>query len=148
MTAALASAALSGAVAASALRAGNGTGVAENGSQRDSGVNPGGTGEGRSGVAAGGAARYKPRGRYAAQRARDPQELHKFMARMLRAYTRRAVEEDPGLVLKDMLAMDAQLHYLINVAGRALVAQVGSAEVARELGTTRQAVHKRWGGQS
>jgi hypothetical protein len=79
-------------------------------------------------------------------RKQDPEELRKFMARMLRAYARRAAQEDPG-VLGDMLAMADDLHGLIDEVGRSLVDQVGASVVAGELGMTRQAAHKRWGGE-
>jgi hypothetical protein len=79
-----------------------------------------------------------------------PEHLAKFLASMLASYAHRAKGEDPGLVLRDMLAMDAQLHDLINEVGAVLVEQNGAAQVAAELTTaghrmTRQAANQRWG---
>jgi hypothetical protein len=83
-------------------------------------------------------------------RKRDPRELRSFMARMLRSYGRRALEEDPGELLADMLNMRAELDKLISAAGEAHVKAIGPTQTAGDLTMaghphTKQSVTNKWG---
>jgi hypothetical protein len=80
-------------------------------------------------------------------RPKDVTEYGKFVNRMLRAFGRRAAAEDPW-VIRDMLDARAELDKSIQAAVTALhKAGYSWAQIGAEIGMTRQAVHKRWGGE-
>lgn len=79
------------------------------------------------------------------QRNRKPtEELKGMFGRMLRAYVKRAADEDPWVV-KDLLDIREQLDASIDDAVANLVARGYSwQDIGQELGMTRQAAWKRW----
>lgn len=69
-----------------------------------------------------------------------------FMCRTARAMTRRAAAGDTA-ALVELVRLRAEVDDQITASGRALVAFGYSlGEIARELGISRQAAHKRFGG--
>jgi hypothetical protein len=80
------------------------------------------------------------------KRNRKPtEELKGMFRRMLRAYVKRAADEDPWVVA-DLLAIRTDLDSAIDDAVANLVARGYSwNDIGQELGMTRQAAWKRWG---
>lgn len=68
-----------------------------------------------------------------------------MLRRMLRAYGRRVADAD-DVDLAEMVEMRAQLEEVIAAAVAGQIARGSSwSEIARGLGTTKQAAHKRYG---
>jgi len=78
-------------------------------------------------------------------RKREPEEQGRFLARMIRSAARRAAAEDPGRGLAMLLEVQALVDAMVDATGCQLVDQAGSAQVAAELGWTKQRVNGRWG---
>lgn len=76
----------------------------------------------------------------------DTQEYHAFCRRIVRAYGRRlAAEEANELDLADAVALRRELDAAIKAGARAQAERTSWAEVAKGLGTTRQAAWQRYG---
>jgi hypothetical protein len=80
------------------------------------------------------------------KRNRKPtEELKGMLRRMLKAWVKRAADEDPWVV-RDMLDIQAELAASIDAVVAGLVERGYSwNDIGQELGMTRQAAWKRWG---
>jgi hypothetical protein len=75
---------------------------------------------------------------------KDNQEYLAFARRMLRAYGRRVVTEDPS-TLAELITLQAELDAVVTRCARSLHAQGWSwGEIGAELGISRIAAFKRW----
>jgi hypothetical protein len=75
----------------------------------------------------------------------DPFEQAAMLERMVRSFARRSVAEDPGIGLAALLGLAERVGDLAETVGMKLTAELGSSNVARELGWDRRRADKRWG---
>lgn len=80
------------------------------------------------------------------KRQKDNAEYQGMMRRMIRAYAKRVVAEDPS-TLREMMDMRAELDEAINRAARRLHDDMDYSwgVIGQEVGMTRQGAYLRWG---
>lgn len=80
-----------------------------------------------------------------AKRKTEPEEQAAMLARMIESATRRWAAEDPGCGLAAALAVQERLDRAVDAIGFSLAEQVGTSQIADDLGWRRQRADKRWG---